>query len=485
MSQPTFDRRTTRRIPGARAVVVLREGARPCPLHDLSLQGLAVSANQAAAEGEALELELVHPRLGALRLEAVVRWCKLVGEGKRPRVGLELTRVGPRERSFLRRLMAAEAGSCVLADNEVLAFLLTVSQGSLWSLLDERATRLATIQRDEQGRLLVAARGSDPCGPPRHAQATSLEGAISELLGLRAAPRFEPGVPLQPPPPSDAFARGGLTPPAPPPPPPAAEAPAAKPEPQPEPQPEPKPEPKPEPESPREAAPTPQPRARPKPKPKPKPRHSLPNPLERQRAAEVKSQPLRGHCVRDSQRRIVGYAALTGDSVWSLYDEAIEQIGVLQQAGGRYTVYWLGDTPESSTVAVDAESFPAALSVAFEIDSLPELSHTVITPGERSIEVPEVTSRSGPGSRVLFRKRVLGYVAEGAMENAWAILNKEAEQIALLARDTFPPYSFRLCHLGATADESMEFDIHVSLLDAVAGAFDLPGPPLLDPPLDL
>ena len=226
------------------------------------------------------------------------------------------------------------------------------------------------------------------------------------------------------------------------------------------------------------------PKPQPKPKPKPKPAHSLPNPLERQREAEAKSQPLRGHCVRDNQRKIVGYAALTGDSVWSLYDERIEQIGVLQQSAGGYTVFWLGDTPESSIVAVDAETFPAALSVAFEIDSLPELSHTVITPGERSVEVPEVSRRSGPGSRVLFRKRVLGYVAEGAMDNAWAVLSKEGEQLGLLARDTFPPYKFRLCRMGATADESMEFDVHDSLLDAVARAFELPGPPLLDPPLD-
>ncbi|MGE0707743.1 MAG: PilZ domain-containing protein [Planctomycetota bacterium] len=502
MSTPArFDRRTTRRVAAPRTAIVLRAGARPVPLGDLSLQGVGLTSTEVYAEGQSLELQLVHPRLGALSLRALVRWCAVVAGSERPRLGLEFSSVDPAQRNHLRRLLAAESGSCVLAQDAVQGFLLTVSPGALWSLFDERATQVATVQRDEQARYLVAARGTDPCGPPRYAQASSLGEVAAEVFALRAAPRFDPVPEGEAPSPSGAHARPPSTAshprpasteaqrraeraPAPPPAPPparttnAASAPSAERR-APAPSDAPPAAPQPAPRAPRPAEPRPAPPR----SPAARPAAQAPAPA----ASPPPVQPLRGHCVRDGARRVMGYAALTGEGVWSLYDDEVEQIGVLQQSTAGYTVYWLGDTPESSIVAVDAETFPAALAVAFEIDTLPELSHAVISPGQRSAEVPgkAASPRRGPGSRVLFRKRVLGYVCESALDQAWSVLDKQQEQIALLARDPFPPYAFRVCLMGASADESMEYIVHESLLGALASAFELPGPPLLDPPLEL
>jgi hypothetical protein len=56
------------------------------------------------------------------------------------------------------------------------------------------------------------------------------------------------------------------------------------------------------------------------------------------------------------------------------------------------------------------------------------------------------------------------------------------EQIALLTRDSFPPYRFRAVFMGSSVEESMEYFVHESFVGAVAGAFSLPGEPLIDPP---
>ena len=73
-------------------------------------------------------------------------------------------------------------------------------------------------------------------------------------------------------------------------------------------------------------------------------------------SAEV-LRPVAGHCIRDAEMNILGYAAVTGDQVWSLYDPDMEQVGVLSRAAGSYTVFWLGGRAESSSMlSVEAET---------------------------------------------------------------------------------------------------------------------------------
>ena len=55
-----------------------------------------------------------------------------------------------------------------------------------------------------------------------------------------------------------------------------------------------------------------------------------------------------------------------------------------------------------------------------------------ISPKSRSEEAPETRQRASWGSRVVFRKRLVGYVCESAMDGTWALLSKAMEQIALL-----------------------------------------------------
>lgn len=481
MRQLLFERRTTRRIPARHTAAILKQDPRRKgdgqPVVDLSLHGLCLESDRALPAGQGLIVEVRHPHLKSPPpLPVRVVWSGVSPGTTRARVGMEFTLVSVAQRSALRRFLAAEAGSCVLEGASLIGFLMPVAEG-VWTLFDPDATKVAMINREDERRHQVCLRGSDPRGAPRYMQTETFQQAVSLIYQLGSAPRFEP--PLDG---SGAVTRAPAA--APPPPPPTSPPP-----PPPQAKPQPAPQPPPPPAFPK-AKPKPAPEAPPPPAPwdaYPKTRQGDARPTLRPRALTDPARPaaVAGHCIRDAENNIMGYAALTGDQVWSLYDPEMEQIGVLSKAGGSYTVFWLGGSAaETSFISVKAQTFPAALGMAFEMDSLPGLSPAVITPAARTSEAPQAKPIEAPGSRVLFRRRLVGYECESAIENTWATFNKEMEQTAIVARDMSPPQRYRVCWMGSSAEESMEYMVHESLLGAVASAFHLPSAPLLDPPLE-
>ncbi len=462
LPRAAFERRTTPRVI-ARACTFAVEGARePYPVRDLSLEGVGLVTPQPLASGQRLAGRLLHPRLPALAIEVEVAWCRMVPGAGAPSGGGAFVTVSIAQRRALRRLLAAEAGTCLLApglpeDAPPAGYLLPAGAGA-WLVLDAQATKLAYLDRGE-GRFRVCQRGAQFGEPPITRLCADAGSALATALGLAAPPRLDPppggegalaAAPASPPPPAPRPAppappavRAGAA--APPPPPPvAADATGV---------------------APGRAAPGPAARV----------------PVAPAPAEPPGPAPLAGHCVRDGGR-IAGYVARTGEDVWSLYDDAMEQVGVLSRAAGTFTVFWLGETPESSVAFVQAHTFPEAVAIAFDLDGLPGLSSATITPASRSAVAPTEQTRDGPGSRVVFNKRLVGYACPSAIDGSFMLIDKEHQQVALLSRDGDV---FRVCKLGASIEESMEFLAHPDLHQAIAEAYELPGAPHVDPPLEL
>jgi len=431
VSGQPFERRTTKRVQTRAATVALRRRAGAEPrLVDLSTVGLGLEAAGSFGPDEELEVELRHPSLPALALEAVVVWRRAAFEPARTRVGLELARVSRAERVALRRLLAAESGSAAFDGERLVGFVLGAAEG-LWNLFDGRAVRAALVAR-EAGRFVVTRPGPGPGPAPERLELADLGAAIATAFGTATAPRLAPPIPGVEP-------EAAAAPPAPPPPPPPP-APAPTP------------------------APAPGPATR-----RAKREPSAPAPM-----------PLRGSKVLDGAR-VCGWVALTGEGVWSVYDDAMRQVGVLHKEGERYSVYWLGERGLADSLeSIPSESFPDALAALFDLPRPPRLVSAVFTPDSRAKEAPR-RKRGGFGEhRVVFRRRVVGYVGESPMPATWPVLDEEGAQVAIVTR---ADDRFRVCWLGATAEESLDFLDHPDFAGAVGLAFELPSEPLIDPPI--
>lgn len=450
-----FERRATPRVAARAAALHVEGGAAPLPVRDVSLEGVGFEAPRALAVGERLAARLLHPRLPELRLEVEVAWCRMPPGGARPLAGCAFATVSVAQRAALRLLLAAEAGACLLAGEGPPRGFLVPSGPDAWLVLDERAARLAYVAREEQ-RWRLCQRGARFGDPPINRLCADLGDALGAALGLPAPPRLEPAPGATPPSRSTGAPPASGRHAAPPPPPPPAPAPAA---------------------APRAPAPPSAPPPRPQ-TPAPAARSAAPAPKP---AAPPGPAPIAGHAVRDDGR-IAGYAARTGDDVWSLYDPGMEQIGVLSRTGASFTVFWLGEGPESSVAFVEATTFPEALAIAFDLENLPGLTHATITPTSRSEAAPKDRVREGPGNRVVFGKRIVGYACASAIDRSCMLVDKDQQQVALLSRDGD---LYRIVTLGSSVDSSMEFFASPVLEEAVAHAFGLPGSPRIDPPLEL
>jgi hypothetical protein len=449
-----FERRTTRRVAATVTRARLNAGI-DVVVVDLSLEGVAIESELALAAGQEATLELRHPTLSeSVSVEVRAVWCRLMPGKKRPTVGMLFKTVSVAQRNLLRRFVAAEAGSCVVVGDEAIGFLVNTAEG-MWSVFGASASKIAYINREGPGRYKVCTGvGQDPRLAPRYHQAPTLLRAVSAAC-MRTSPRLEPPVRSEDgaPPPPPAAGR-------------AAPAKAVKREPKPEPKPE------------RELQPWEAWAATRKDAAKSSHHH--------EEEAETQGATLYGSCVK-SKGAVLGYVALTGADVWSLYDADMNQTGVLSKTKSGYMVYWLGATAESSMAFVSADTFPGAIAVAFEIDELPGLASAPITAQSQTKTAPNPSARNawGGGSRVVFRRRLMGYVVESAIDDTWAVFNKSMEQIAILARDSFPPHKFRAVFMGSSVEESMEYFIHETFVGAVAGTLSLPGVPLIDPPLEI
>ncbi|MCO5166509.1 MAG: hypothetical protein M9894_09110 [Planctomycetes bacterium] len=177
----------------------------------------------------------------------------------------------------------------------------------------------------------------------------------------------------------------------------------------------------------------------------------------------------------------IGFVALTGKRTWSVYDPQQQQIAVLSSEAGKFTIFWLGGRPEDSLEYLLADSFPAALAAAFDLDHPPQLRTALISPLRRAEAPP---ARKGTqrvsGVRVIFRHRAVGLLRPSPAAGAWTVRDRRKEQIAMIA----PAAGlWRVAMLGGSAEDSLDFVDRAAFIEAVQLAFELPEPPTLDPPI--
>lgn len=437
-----FERRAARRIPsrGARGTF----NGRDVKIIDLSIEGVGMEAGLALKKGESGVMHLRHKALkDQVTIDVKDVWCRLPHGTTKPHLGLVFPTVTIGQRHGLRRLMAADAGSCVFGGNTHLGFLLSAAEG-VWTVFRETTIKVAFINRESEGQYQMCVGGADPRKPPTYHKASSLLEALRTIFGVRTDPRLDPPI----------YEPGQE---------PAAEEPAA--------------------EDSSEDLATLQPWEQWAAKEDKRKKQENYVKTAKHKMMEAPDS-IAGNVVR-YEGAVVGYVALTGQSVWSLYDAGMNQVGVLSKTVSGYTVYWLGETPESSVNFVGAESFPAAIAVAFELENMPQLLSAPISPKTRSDTVPVTKQRGSFGSRVVFRKKLIGYVCASALDDSWEVLNKSMEQAALISRDDTPPHKFRVMLMGSSVEDSMEFCLEETMVGAVAAALMLPSAPMIDPPIEV
>lgn len=468
-----FDRRTTKRVPTRSARVSLKGGpGGPSPCLDVSIEGIGIASPAPLQPGAQVEMEVDHKHVGVLSIAAQVAWCaEIAGTA---RIGLQFSRPAILQRTHLRRLMAAEVGSCVLDDDDRLRGFAVCAAVGVWAVFEPGATKVAVVHQDgDRFQVTHRPRGAAYDALQQHVTA-SFPDAVALALGAEGRLRFDPptgprSTPITPGRPAPSTGRhaapttgrhqapttgpasdrhlkptsdtwpalGSAPPPPPPPPPPPSRAPAA-------------------------TAPAPS-RA----------------PVDEPAAAGPEPTTIQGSAVVVDGEPI-GFVALTGTRTWSVYDPRQQQIAVLSSEQGTFTIFWLGGKPEDSLEYLRADSFPAALAAAFDLDHPPQLRSALISPQQRAEAAPpRKTQRFPAGIRVLFRHRAVGYLRPAAA-GAWTVLDKAKEQLAMIA----PANGlWRVATLGASPEDSLDFDDRDDFIEAVQLAFKLPELPTLDPPI--
>ena len=198
----------------------------------------------------------------------------------------------------------------------------------------------------------------------------------------------------------------------------------------------------------------------------------------------VRPQRLQGSAVMHGDIPL-GYVARIGDGEWALFDAEQDQIGSLIQQDGSFTVFWLGATAEDSFMSLEASNFAMAVAKAFELEGFPRLVSKVVTP-KAAITRPSPDTlsrqtRNDPGSRVLHRRRLAGFVYQADMPNVYLVITPEHEQVAIVNK---MGDQFQVCLMGQSPDDSMDFENQDDLAAAVGVALELDGRPLIDPPLE-
>lgn len=486
MKQPTpFDRRATKRVPTRAVRVVLKGAAAPGPhvATDISLEGVGILGPKDLAPGHPLEIELDHKHVGVLSTSAQVAWCRDVNGARR--CGLALLSLSVPQRTYLRRIMAAEVGSCVLEDGRVRGFAVSTAAG-VWAVFDAGALKVAVVNQEATSFAVTHRPRGAAYEALERKEAPTFVAAVGAVLGTQGALTFDPpigprstpvagasaasgGRPGASGPPqtgkrvktasdstedafgSRLFSAGAAVTPAPPPPP----APPAPPAP-------------------------PPPRTAPAPAPAASPTARLGKPAAAEPPAAEGPATIQGSAVVDGGETI-GFVALTGKRTWSVYDPDQQQIAVLSNEAAKFTIFWLGARPEDSLEFLEADSYPAALAAAFDLDHPPQLRSALISPQQRAETAPvRPSQRIASGVRVIFRHRTAGYLRPSTAEGSWTALGKRKEQVAMIA----PAGGlWRVCMLGASPEDSLDFDEVDDFLDAVRSAYKLPEAPTLDPPI--
>jgi hypothetical protein len=442
-----FEQRTARRIPTQRIQARIRGGDRAGHrVLNLCNHGLCMELDVASQVDQVLELKLKHPHLPSVRIAAVVRWCAN-GPGGKPVAGLEFAKISAENRRAIRCLLAAEAGSCVLPKGGGAPVGFVAPSGHMWSFYDQNATRVAVLAGESpQYKLTIGREG--PCGAIKELPVGSFMDAIRAAYDIWEfvvdPPRAPEGEPLPPAP--AVRSSGRLAPPPPPPPPvpsvPATSAPAS-------------------PSRPRPAAP--------------------PAPSAAKSEAGEKPAKMSGSAVMRADQ-VLGYVARTREGEWALFDPGKAQIGMLTQRGRTFTVFWLGESVDDSFESLEATNFAMAVAKAFELEGFPRLVSAVIEPSSMITRPApeEAKKKDAPGSRVLHKRRLSGYVCEADMPNVWLVLTRDQEHVAIV---NLRSGQFQVCLMGQSPDESMEYENYETLADATAFALHLPGRPMIDPPI--
>ncbi|MBX3470615.1 MAG: PilZ domain-containing protein, partial [Planctomycetes bacterium] len=185
-----FDRRAAKRVPTRAVRVSIRGGASGLVGVDVSIEGVGVATPQPSPPGEVLELELDHRRVGVLSIAAMVAWSgEVAGLG---RTGLQFLRPSIGQRTHLRRLMAAEVGSCVLdEDGRTHGFALTTAAG-VWAVLDATALKVAVVHQDGHHLAVTHRPRGAAYDDLRQHTVDDLEAAVALALGATGRLRLDP-----------------------------------------------------------------------------------------------------------------------------------------------------------------------------------------------------------------------------------------------------------------------------------------------------
>ena len=71
-----------------------------------------------------------------------------------------------------------------------------------------------------------------------------------------------------------------------------------------------------------------------------------------------------------------------------------------------------------------------------------------------------------PGVRVLYRHRAIGYLRPAPSDGGWSCYDKNKEKVALIA---LASGRWRVCVLGASPEDSLDFEDHDDFIERVAG----------------
>lgn len=436
---------------------------------DISLRGIGVKISLPLAAGQEVMVVVVHPILEKpVNLRTQVAWCRMKPNNPHPFAGLEIVGSSERDRMQLRRIQASEVSCRVLDGERTAGFVMTQGEGR-WALYDDATVKVAFLaQRGPQFQ--VSFIGTSPSESVHQLDAGSLPDAL--------ALAFELGTPpfVVPPEGGRWFAiKDAAQAPA------SPAAPAARPS---------------VPKAPR----APQRREPVAPVEPPK---ETPSREQASLAAVRAASPTAFHSVTAGGYH-VGYIAVTSiDDVWSLYDEAWNEVAIMSPDQAGFKLVFTGDDPNESLEYLMAKTFLGGVKLAFDLKVAPEIKPPLLAaldPGDSALDAapsatpaaPRAINESDEEAPLPVDRPhhciidsglgLTGYIARATgLLDFWSVYNASREKVATVGQDGA---RWKILFVGGNPEDSLEYMVARSFKGALALTFDLESLPSLDPPLE-